>query len=281
MIIAENLKYLFFVGSGRTGSTLLGQLVNYHPRCLISNESRFLQNCVYENRDIQMSAEAMVRQAVHEYQSGLEKSTTHGRNLIQYQKDWIKMGDLVANSEFEKKEIKIIGDKKAGGNATTFRENPDKFQHIIDLLGRENVYFIQITRDPLDSIFSYTQSHNYSVEIATEKVIQDTQSGIDISKMFNNYLLCKYEDLLSDPSAILNMIFSFLDEVCRKEWITEISTKISLKKKYKNKHVENIMSNKDIMKKLYSANCFREFLDERQKSVCTLNTASIYPEDKL
>tara|TARA_B100000700_G_C15038400_1_gene853983 strand:+ start:2251 stop:3054 length:804 start_codon:yes stop_codon:yes gene_type:complete len=264
--IEENRKYLFFIGSGRTGSTLLGQLINYHPFCLISNESRFLQNCIDNNISPDESMRSMIFQAVHEFEKGLEKSSTHGKNIDKYQKDWIDMGDLSNLDQFKKKNIKIVGDKKAGGNASVFRKNPNRFCSFIDFLGRDSVYFIQIIRNPIDSIFSYTKSHGYSVEDAATRVIQDTQSGIDISKIFPNYLMCRYDNLLKNPGSTLEDIFSFLGETCDKRWLEEISKKISKKSQYRKDEVLDISSNKSIMDDIGSIECFNEILNDREKS---------------
>ena len=42
----KNNNYLVFVGSGRTGSTLVGQLLNKHPNIAISSELRVLTNAL-------------------------------------------------------------------------------------------------------------------------------------------------------------------------------------------------------------------------------------------
>ena len=42
----KNNNYLVFVGSGRTGSTLVGQLLNNHPNIAISSELRVLTNAL-------------------------------------------------------------------------------------------------------------------------------------------------------------------------------------------------------------------------------------------
>jgi len=262
--IDDNRKYLFFIGSGRTGSTLLGQLINYHPSCLISNESRFLQSCIDKNQPVKESLSRMVNQAAHEFNMGLEESSTHKNTLSRYQKDWIDMGDLSEREDFLKSTVRIIGDKKAGGNSSLFRSNPDKFCRFIDLIGRESVYFIQIIRNPLESIHSYTKSHNYSIEESAAKVIQDTQSGIDISKIFNNYFSCKYDRLLVETEETLRSIFSFLGEKCSDSWIEQISKKVSKKPGYTEKELLPILENKKIMEDINSVEYFKDILDVNQ-----------------
>jgi hypothetical protein len=205
----------------------------------------------------------MVMQAAHEFELGLEGSSTHSKTLHRYQKDWVKMGDLVTHKEFEKKRIRVIGDKKAGGNSSIFRSNPNEFCKLIDFLGRDSVYFIQIVRDPIESIFSYTKSHKYSIEEAATRVIQDTQTGIDISRVFTNYIMCRYDLLLKNPENTLESIFSFLGEKCEKEWLQEISKKISKKIPYEDDDLFPIIQNCKIMKDIESIDCFKEILNDK------------------
>ena len=48
----KNNNYLVFVGSGRTGSTLVGQLLNKHPNIAISSELRVLTNALKKNKKV-------------------------------------------------------------------------------------------------------------------------------------------------------------------------------------------------------------------------------------
>ena len=55
LVLAKDFRLLFFVGSERSGTTLFGQILNYHPNCLIANESKFLEKVLRKGRS---SAEA-------------------------------------------------------------------------------------------------------------------------------------------------------------------------------------------------------------------------------
>jgi len=224
-IVVDELKYLFFVGSGRTGSTLLGQILNNHPSCLIANEQRFLQSVVdvknnnFNNFNLELKN--LAEKAYSNYMNGLGKN-------FQYQKDWKDH-----SIKIKKNKIKFIGDKKQGGNAQVYRSNTELFKKLIEKIGEEKVYFIQIVRNPDASISSYQNSHNFDYETAKQKVLEDTKTGYDIIKKFKNGKIVYYEDLILDPDKFLSNLVDYLEIECNKQWY--------------DSSIKVINSNKDIM----------------------------------
>jgi len=226
----KNIKYLFFVGSGRTGSTLLGQIINKHPSCLISNESRYLQELVEKNKNFTKTTKLLVETAYSQFNFGL------GENK-QYQSSWKDIDYFKKDST-----IKVIGDKKQGGNSAIYRKYTQKFEKLVEFLGENNVYFIQVTRNPVNSILSYQKSHNYSLEKSKSLVLSDTMTGCEIIEKYKNTKLIYYEDLFSNTKHVLENICNFLNIDWDNEWAD--SVKIVLHppadKKYNHQSVDNL-----------------------------------------
>ena len=229
-ISLKNIKYLFFVGSGRTGSTLLGQIVNKHPACLVSNESRYLQELVEKNKNFTKTTNLLVQTAYTQFNLGL------GENK-QYQSSWKDIDYFKKDST-----IKVIGDKKQGGNVAIYRKYTEKFEKLVEFLGESNVYFIQVTRNPVNSILSYQKSHNYSFEKSKSLVLSDTMTGYEIIERYKNTKLIYYEDLFSNTEHVLENICNFLNIDWNDEWAN--SVKIVLHphadKKYNHQDVDNL-----------------------------------------
>lgn len=95
---------MLFIGSPRTGSTLLGQLINFHPQCLIANESRFLTNVVSRGVTNEEAVDRIIDQATKQFESGLENDSYFGKTIDRYQPRWLPFADLAAQPEFRKRQ---------------------------------------------------------------------------------------------------------------------------------------------------------------------------------
>ena len=85
LVLAKDLRLLFFVGSERSGTTLFGQILNFHPNCLIANESKFLERVLRKGRSPSVAFTKMCDQAKHQFESGLENAHHYRTSVGQYQ----------------------------------------------------------------------------------------------------------------------------------------------------------------------------------------------------
>ena len=224
MKLKRDMKYLFFIGSGRTGSTLVGQLINYHPNCLISNENRFLDALFHEKEAPEVNFKRMLVSAMAQFQSGLENAPHFKKNLSRYQSRWKDMSYLAQDEDFHKKEIKVIGDKKAGGTTGLYRKSPEKFMRIVEQLETEHqMCFLQVVRNPAIAARSYMASHKVpTFNEACQKVIDDTVTAARIQGHVSFYHSLHYEDLLGNPTAELTKLLSWLNLETPQPWFSKI-----------------------------------------------------------
>ena len=220
MVVDLNkVKYLFFVGSGRTGSTLVGQILNNHPSCLIANEHRLMQKVINNKESFLLEIKDLAGQAFKNYARGL------GENK-RYQKDWKDADQIIP-----KDKIKIIGDKKQGGNVQMYREKKSEFISLIESIGEERTFFIQVVRNPEESIKSYQVSHGYDEEKSRSKVLDDSSLGHEIISKFKNGKSVFYEDLLEDTESFLIDLCDYLGLEHNKGWIELTKRMINSDKK--------------------------------------------------
>ena len=213
------MKYLFFIGSGRTGSTFLGQVLNYHPNCLISNESRFLDKVIKQKHSTNSAFNHLYQEATKQFERGLENT---GYKLSQYQGRWKEMGHLSELPEFNKKEIMVIGDKKAGGTTSIFREHKQEF---LDFVTKNKFYFLHLVRNPAVAARSYMKSHGYETyDKACEKVWDDSILASTLEDYVDPrlYLRVYYEDLLDNFDTTIKTINSWLGVETDPEWLRHI-----------------------------------------------------------
>jgi len=252
-------KLLLFIGSPRTGSTLLGQIINYHPNCLVANEFRLLNKIVLDKKDKNKTLKKLKKYALKQFKKGLENDKKYKKTLNQYQKKWKGFEQFTNQKEFEKQEIKIIGDKKAGGNIQIISDynNPSKmfFQSI------NNIYFIQIIRNPIDAAISLMKSHNIKdFETAVKQIVSQSINAYSFINK-NNYPahVLYYEDLTESPKLEIKRIFDFLNLEIDLVWLNKISKIISPseKKEINKVHIETF---KSILNNFPETSLFKRYL---------------------
>jgi len=258
-------KLLLFIGSPRTGSTLLGQIINYHPNCLVANEFRLLNKIIVEEKNFKLSLKRLERYALKQFYKGLENDKKYGKVLHVYQKKWKNFEYLAKEPEFKKQEIKLIGDKKAGGNIQVINEYPNETKFFFEKI--KQLYFIQIIRNPVHAAVSLMNSHAYeNFEKAVNHILQQTVRAIEFSRQPNiNYYSLYYEDLMEEPELEIRNIFNWLNIDVQDSWLKKIKEIISSSE---NKNIPkeyfNIYDN--IIKK-YNVSELKRYLNDNKNTI--------------
>lgn len=247
---------LVFVGSPRTGSTLLGQIINYHPNCLISNESNFVKRVVQENKKIENVLNDIYNEAQKQFNNSLENDKKYGKTINRYQPKWKDMQYLTDDIDFKKEQILYLGDKKAGGVSKVFKEFPEKTTEFFN--HNDKIKVIQIIRNPINAAKSLMKSHNVkNFEDACKEIIEMTDIADQlIKKVKNPSLQIYYEDLLQNPKEEIKKVIEFLALETKESWIEKISSIVTSKdnsgfSEDEIKTMNNIIleQNTDILKK--------------------------------
>jgi hypothetical protein len=223
----QDKKILIFVGSPRTGSTLLGQVINYHPSCYISNESNLVQRLVYSKEKLQKVLNSIYIDAKKQFQQSLENDKKYGKTINRYQPKWKDMQHLTNDPDFQKGEILYLGDKKAGGTSKVYQDAPEDTIEFFNQ--NQNVKIIQIIRNPINAAKSLMKSHNVDTfDSACHQIIEKTYLANDlISKVNNESLQIYYEDILSNPQKEIAKVLNFLALETKSEWVEKISSIIT------------------------------------------------------
>jgi len=217
-------KYLFFAGYPRSGSTLLGQIINYHPNCLVSNEFRALDFIIKDSHDIDDVMSAAAEDAQKLLQTGLENYKNY--NINKFQDKWKNTDFLYNNPVLKKRDIKLIGDKKAGSTTKLYNSHKNEFLKFLKL--NPDIFFIKIERDIESTCKSYVKSHPHEardVASAREKILDlDNKSNefLDNVNHQNKYVI-KYESLVNNPRLEIYQLFCFLNLNTQPEIINLIS----------------------------------------------------------
>lgn len=195
-----------FVGHGRSGSTLVGALLNAHPNVVLSNEVnalRLLKNGLTATQTYRLIRLVSQRQA---------RRGSPGGGGYTYAVD----GQWQGRHE----HLRVIGDRKAG--ATAYEISRD--DNILDMLDNKiklKLRFIHVVRNPFDVIattYSKTapdrghdgdqhlmrEINNYFLRCASVQRIESRFGKECLHFMF-------HEKLLTDPAFELRRICDFLE----------------------------------------------------------------------
>jgi hypothetical protein len=193
--LEKDFKYLLFVGSGRTGSTLVGQLLNCHPSVLITNESRVLQHCVNTDTTLLSQVYKLAEVAYGEFLNGTHQydKPEKEQHKNKWQRDWKNTTQF---SLPEKNIIRFIGDKKQGGNTKLVIHSEDKVRKA---LSKINFIPITVVRNPEQVFKSYVRLNN-DLTVSRKTVFNDMLLGYNFCRE-NNGIVMRYENLLNDPAG--------------------------------------------------------------------------------
>ncbi len=222
MIRIDDCTLLLFVGSPRTGSTLLGQLINFHPECFIANESRFLHKIFVQKVDINKAFKAMHKDAQRHFKSGLENVMGEKR-MCRYQPKWKAMKHLTKDPDFKKTDIMVVGDKKAGGATQIYMEHEAEFDTFLN--ERNNVKLLQIVRNPINASLSYIKSHEKdSFSSACKDIVQRSKIAFDLCQKHSKISkVIFYEDLLENPYKIICQVIEWLGLHLNERWASKVT----------------------------------------------------------
>jgi hypothetical protein len=140
-------RFVFFVGHGFSGHSLLGSLLNAHPDVVVSHE---------------LDALKFVRSGFGRHQLfGLIRFRDHdweGRGRVQNAYSYVVPGQWQGRV----RRLVVIGDKKGGVSTWHLADEPDLLRRLREEV-RLPLRVVYVTRSPLDNIGSMIKTMGYSL----------------------------------------------------------------------------------------------------------------------
>jgi hypothetical protein len=193
----RDIGHVFFmVGYARSGSTLVGSMLNAHPEAVIAHEAdvfRYVRPGIHRN---QLYAILVERDRAF---AALSRRW-HGYD---YQIEGGSQGEFLT--------LRVIGDKHAGRTTRRLVADPDllpRFRHTVGVPIRA----LHLVRNPYDMIASTAHHSGTSIECAIEN-FRWLSHAVDraIGRMNPGELLeLRYEDVIADPSTQLIAMCEFV-----------------------------------------------------------------------
>jgi hypothetical protein len=194
---SEVEKVFFLVGYPRSGSTLIGSLLNAHPEMVIAHESDIFRYVKPGVTRSQLFAILLERD---------RQFASFGRRFNGF--DY----SIPGASQGVYDRLRVIGDKHAGRPARRIHENPellDRFRKTV----RVPLRVLQINRNPYDMIASRVSKPTMipvdeGIEIYRQLgvAVDDVRTRLDPSELYE----LRYEDFTADPVRRLRDICAFI-----------------------------------------------------------------------
>ncbi|GAB4554226.1 MAG: hypothetical protein Tsb0013_16790 [Phycisphaerales bacterium] len=215
-------RILVFVGSPRTGSTLLGQLLNHHPRCMVANEAALLPSLRAADHFGPVSDEtlhALASRAIVEREQGLEATERFGPTIGRYQPRWRPFAGAFAGVRVCTDRPILVGDKKAGGAAKAIADDPSWFDALMHADPR--LTLLHLTRDTDDAARSLMRSHDYTDPDEARRFVEQLRAvaqGV-CERHPDRSVTLDYADLTARPRETLAELAAFLGLEADDAWL--------------------------------------------------------------
>lgn len=239
-------KFVFFVGYARSGSSIIGSMLDAHPNMIIANECDEFMTWLRTPKlklDKSHFFNALYLCSRKSAASGGRSSDTKNR----------KGYSLSISSSWQGtfRKLRVMGNKQAGGTTGVYLQDPSLFvtkcEELADTL-RMPIYMIHVVRNPFDMIAtrlhyvsgmgtphkllvsnSSTPTQQYNMTIMTsriDRVFKLSEAVMNISRLCKMKILHVHiEDLIRRPNNTIQSICGALDLECSADYIQQCYNK--------------------------------------------------------
>jgi hypothetical protein len=198
-LFASAHTFCFFVGHNKSGTSLMGGMLDAHPRVVCSDEADALQyvRAGFE-RDV------LFHVLLRSSRTELRKGRVTARRLEPY--SYLVPGQSQGNVI----EPLVVGDSTSGTSTRRLATQPELFDRL-QRLG-VNVRLIQVVRNPFDPITAMMLRSGRTRENATEHYFTACDALVGIrARAGGDLLAVRYEDVVAAPAPMIERTCAFLD----------------------------------------------------------------------
>ena len=234
--------FLFFIGYGRSGHSIVASIMDAHPNVVIANEY-YLFNKLDSRRRLQTKLGLFNELYQNSYTSALNGwrspvNTSKGYNL-HLNRTW--------QGQFHK--LQVIGDKTAGATAMLYNQSTTRFRKVYRRLkGIVGVPFrvVHVVRNPYDMIATVALYHASSIPdvkvnaspdkpfrnftflaLAVNLVLTKARAVQSLSLHYKLLPLEIFlEDLIKEPATIILEMCRFMGVACTEDYVTACTRKV-------------------------------------------------------
>jgi len=195
--VAHVERFCFFIGYARSGSTLVGSLLNAHPEIVIAHEL----------------------DALGQIERGLDRTTLFSMLLGQERRfgemgrQWTDYDYTVpGQSQGTFERLRVIGDKRAGKSTHRLAANPGLLEQVRRVVGVP-VRVVHVVRNPFDNVATMARRGQGDLAPAIENYrllsakVDEIRARLAPDELFD----VRYEALADQPEKLLVELCEFLE----------------------------------------------------------------------
>ncbi len=231
-------KFVFFIGWSRSGSSIVGSLIDAHPNMVIANDFGIFRQLARNYTKVTKYAivNALYSKSIDSIGGRAKKNKGYTLGIDGY---W--QGNFTI--------LKVIGDKRAEDDALTlYNGSPEKFTKLYKHLSADVLHIpirvMQVIRNPYDMIATRVLYNNFKNQWKTNarvftgnntpkvqdadvsKVLRGAQTIQRIRKHLNFTVLeIHTEEFIHQPRQTMERICKFLDVECYEEYVVKCTEK--------------------------------------------------------
>jgi hypothetical protein len=201
-VLDEASVYCLFIGHARSGHSIVGALLDAHPRIVISDELdalRYLSAGFGRRQLLFGSYEISRRQA-----SGLRRKAGRGGKTYSYHVPGQWQGRV--------HRLAVVGDSQAGWTTRRLAADPDLLARVRRRMAPMDVRFIHVVRNPFDNIATMMVRGQRSFDSAFDQYAANCAALVSLARRIGTERLhrVRHEAVVQDPRGSLAALCGFL-----------------------------------------------------------------------
>ncbi len=212
-------RFCMFIGHGRSGSTIVGALLNAHPNIVISNE---LNNFEYIRDD--MTRDQLFNLIYFTARQQAKKGSRGGGGYSYA---------VPTQWQGRHKKISVIGNRKAGATAMRLFQDPELLQRLRNLVDVP-VSFVSVVRNPFDTLTTTlrktirlpNESQDEHLKRQIRHYFERASAIACVSKEFgpDSVKFVHHDCLVGEPYAVLSDLCEYLGVAVREEYLADCAS---------------------------------------------------------
>jgi hypothetical protein len=207
--------FLLFIGTPRSGHSIIGAILDAHPNAMVSHELHALQKISQGWTGDQLLEGIFETSAKQAAEGRSQSQKDHGENYLKDAKptEMDYRFDYAIPTQYQGRvegPIKVIGDKKGGGTTTILADQPELLTKLGTMIEYQ-IKIIYLVRNPYDNIATMSFRSGNSLISQIENYswyIENLHGILDMEQ--HECLTIFQEDFIEDPKKQIELICEWL-----------------------------------------------------------------------
>ena len=203
--------FCFFVGHNKSGTSMLGGLLDAHPSVILADEIDALKYV-----EAGFDRDQLFYLLLKGSRAEARKGRVTARRLQPYSYA------VPGQSQGESREPLVVGDGRSGTSTRRLGADPDLLDRVRALMAGVDVKLIQVIRNPFDPISLMMVRGGRSFQNSIDHYFTACEALLDIRRRLDGSTLLpmRYEAVVSDPEGSLGDLCGFLGIQADQDYLT-------------------------------------------------------------